>query len=497
MGWIKTIVIVYLLIQFLVGLYFFRRVRSESSYVIAGGKFNSFTLGSTLSATQLSSATALGDVAYTSMFGIGYYFLIWPFLWLGYWISAKWVARKMLRFGKRAGGMTIPDILAARYDSQKAVRSIAAIILILSFLFDFGTQYRAAGIVLGNLFHLPYIWAVIIAAVVFISYTLLGGLLSIAYNDIIQICLFVLAYGLGAIFAVKYVGGFGHISSTVQHLDPSMLNLFGSKGLPFSQLIGIGIATTLMFISYPIDTMKFYSAKNNSSLLKGIGIAFVFQAVIGLAVIALGFAGRALHPNWTLAQFDSVIPAMAMNILPPVVGGLIMAIVMGAVMAVSSSIMLTLGAALSHDLFVPLIKPNATDKQKLLATRLGVLIIGVVATFLAFLSLGSIASVIISVLQGLAAAFSAPLLLGLVWKKVNRLGAILSMIGGAVGVAIWIALGEPWGLAPAFLGLILSILGMVIGIFVGKPISPEVVEPFFEEDGDFENDVTSEDPSLS
>lgn len=482
MGLVRSIVVVYLVIQFLVGIYFFRKIRSESMYVVARGQLNSFTLGSTLSATQLSSATAIGDVSYTSMFGIGYYFLVWPFLWLGYWISAKWVARKMWRFGQRAGGMTIPDILAARYDSQKAVRAIAAIILILSFLFDFGTQYRAAGIVLGNLFHLPYIWAVIIAAVVFMSYTLLGGLLSIAYNDVIQICLFVIAYGLGAIIAVRAVGGFGHITTTIHHLDPTMLNLFGSTGLPFSQLIGIGIATTLMFISYPIDTMKFYSAKNTNHLLRGIGIAFVFQALIGLAIIMLGFSARTLHPGWSLTQFDTVMPTLASTVFPPLVGGLVMAIIMGAVMAVSSSIMLTLGAALSHDLYVPLVRPGATDGQKLAATRVGVLLIGVGATFLAFVSMGSIATVIINVLQGLAAAFSVPLLLGLVWRKVNRVGAILSMIGGALGVTIWIAMGDPYGLAPAFLGLVLSIAGMLLGMLIGRPLPASVVEPFFESD---------------
>jgi sodium/proline symporter len=476
---IGVFVVAYLVCQFAVGVYFFRRVRSTQQYIVARGSLNAGTLGGTLAATQLSSATALGDVAWTSFYGVAYYVLVWPFLWLGYWIGARWVAGKMWAFGERAGGLTIPHLLAARYDSQKLVRPVAGLVLIFAFLFSFGVQFQAAGIVLNKLFGLSYTPAVLIAAAVFLAYTYLGGLLSIAYNDSLQICLFVVAYLVAAVFVVRYSGGLGHITTVIRHTDPSLLSLFGSKGLPFGTILGIGIATTLLFISYPIDTMKFYSAKDPKSLFNGIGVAFVLQALVAIAVIALGIAGRVLHPTWSLDQFDALMPTYALKVVPPVVGALVMAIILGAVMAVSSSILLTLGAAVSQDIYAPLFRPHATDRERLLMTRLGVTIIAVAGTALSFAHLGPIATVVNNVLQVLAASFPVAMLGGMVSRRPNRLGALLSMVGGAIGVIIWVRLGNPHGLAPVFLGMALSIIGMVVGIAMGRPVRPAVVDPFF------------------
>lgn len=478
---IRTLVVAYLVLQFGLGVFVYlrRRAKGSADYVVARGSLGMFVLGGTIAATQLSSATALGDVAWTAAYGIGYYFLVWPFLWLGYWISAKWVARKMHAFGERAGGITIPDLLAARYDSQRLVRGIAAGILLIGFLFDFGVQFRAAGLVMGDLFGMKQVLAVIIAAVVFLGYTYLGGLLSIAYNDVIQICLFVVAYVVGAFFAVHSAGGVSSISAALQKQDASLLNLFGSHGLGFWTLIGLGISITLQFISYPVDTMKFYSAKNRRHLLSGIGIAFVFQGVIAFAVIAIGLAGRALHPRWTVDQFDNLVPTFALTSFPPLLGGLVMAIVIGAVMAVSSSILLTLGSALINDLYIPLAKPHMPPEKRLGATRIGVLIIGAAGTLFSFVNLGAIATVINNVLQVLAASFAVTLLFGMSSRKPNRLGAVLSMVGGAAGVALWILLGSPWGLAPSLPGFALSILGMIIGIRLGHPVPEPNLHAFF------------------
>jgi hypothetical protein len=65
------------------------------------------------------------------------------------------------------------------------------------------------------------------------------------------------------------------------------------------------------------------------------------------------------------------------------------------------------------------------------------------------------------------------------------------MIGGAIGVIIWIRLGSPYGLAPVFLGMVLSIAGMLIGIVFGRPVPASVVDPFIEEPSPDEVVMTS------
>ncbi|MDX3434376.1 hypothetical protein PV664_36760 [Streptomyces sp. ME01-18a] len=480
---IRTISVSYIALQLAIGLLVYWRQRSRTSddYVVARGSMGMLVLGGTLAATQLSSGVALGDVAWTSAYGIGYYFIVWPFLWLGYWLSAKWVARKMLAFGNSSGATTIPDVLAARYDSQRLVRFSSALIIVLAFTFSFSVQIRAAAHVLGTLFGISSGWAIIVTIVVSLIYTSIGGLRGIAYNDLLHIGLFVVTFGIGAVLAVQSAGGVEQVTSNLQAQDASLLNLSGSHGLGFWALIGLGLSLTLQFICYPIDTMKFYSAKSRRHLLHGIGIGFIFQALVALAVITLGLAGRVLYPDWTVTQYDEIVPTLAMDKLPPVIGGLVIAVVLGAIMAVSSSIYLTAGSAIANDLYIPLTGRVLTEGNKLLATRLGVLVVAAAGAGLSVVDLGSMATVINNVVQVLAASFAVTMLFGLASRKPNRSGAILSMIGGAVGVTIWILIGRPWGLAPSFLGFALSIVGMAVGVCLGRPVSERHLSLFFPE----------------
>jgi sodium/pantothenate symporter len=94
----------------------------------------------------------------------------------------------------------------------------------------------------------------------------------------------------------------------------------------------------------------------------------------------------------------------------------------------------------------------------------------------------------------MAASFPVALLGGMVWRRPNRLGALLSMIGGAIGVIIWIELGSPYGLAPVFLGMAMAIAGMLIGIAFGRPVPASVADPFIAEPSADEQVISSPVP---
>ncbi|WP_162234053.1 sodium:solute symporter family protein [Mycolicibacterium goodii] len=465
----------------LIGVLVYRRQRrrTSSEFLVARKSMGMVVLGGTLAATQIGSGVALGDVGWIAAYGIGYYFVVWPFLWLGYWLSAKWVARKMLTFGEVSGATTIPDILAARYDSQRLIRAIAATIMLVAFIVTFSVQYRAASAMLEKMLGISPVTAVAICTAVFLTYTVFAGLRGIAYNDLLHIFLFVMVFAVAGIFAVHSAGGFSQVTASLNAQDPSLTHLLGSHELGFWPLLGIGLSLTLMFICYPIDTMKFYSAKDRRHLLRGIGVSFIFQAFVALAVICIGLAGRTLYPTWTVDQFDQLVPTLAFSQLPPVLGGLLVAAILGAIMAVTSAILLTLSAAVSNDLYVPLTRRSASDREKFVVTRIAIVGIAVVAAVLSQADFGSMAAVTNNVIQVLAACFSVTMLGGMASKRPNRLGAILSMIGGAVGVTMYILFDSPWNLAPSFLGFALSLAGMAVGIALGRPVNPQQLAYFF------------------
>ena len=71
-------------------------------------------------------------------------------------------------------------------------------------------------------------------------------------------------------------------------------------------------------------------------------------------------------------------------------------------------------------------------------------------------------------------------LLGMFWKKANKTGAILSMLGGTVSYCVTMALGiEVMHLHQIVIGMAVSLVLMVIGSKIGKPSSPEVLKEYF------------------
>lgn len=472
----------YLVVLVAMGVYSARRVKTEGDYLVAGRKLNTWVLGCTLPATQMSAGTAIGTVGYVYFYGYQY---MWAtvLLWFGWIIAAMGVARAMWRFGKKAGGMTIPDVIGARFYS-KVARVLAAAMIIVGFMFEFTAQYAGAAAVLKVIFHTPYVWAVVVAGAVFIIYTILGGLFSIAYNDVIQMLVFAVGYTAAAFAAVSAAGGLTAINTKLMAANPQLLTVLGNNLMPASAVLGFGFMFLIYFISYPIDTMKFYAAVDEPTILRAISIGIAFQAIVFLAVAFIGVAGRALYPGLTGTAIDNVAPLVALHNLPPVVGALMMAAVLGAVMAVSSSIMLLVGSAFAHDIYVPFFNRNATPGKKLAISRIASILVGIASMLLALHPIGAVETIILIVGQFMAAAFGVVLLTGLTTRWANKEGAILAMIGGIVGTGVWFALGSPLGLIPIFPGLLMSMVGMAVGVRWGQPVPSSVQDLFFEDDRD-------------
>src|ERR1700742_5135021 len=102
------VIIAYVALLVIVGLYSARQVRNESDYLVAGRRLGPIVLGATLPATQLSAGTAIGTVGYIALYGYQYNWF-WIALWTGWLVSMLFVAPKMHEFGRTHGGMTIPD----------------------------------------------------------------------------------------------------------------------------------------------------------------------------------------------------------------------------------------------------------------------------------------------------------------------------------------------------------------------------------------------------
>lgn len=475
---IKVTLVLYMALLVIMGLISARRVRSEGDYLVAGRGLGTALLGATLPATQMSAGTAIGTVGYIAYYGYQYDWF-WVALWAGWLVSLLFIAPKMWIFGQKYGGMTIPDVLGARFGN--ALRIISAVAILLSFLLLFSAEYEGAATVFKLVFGMSYVPCVLIVAVIVLVYALLGGLFSIARNDLLQMTVFIVGYVAAAIYALHGVGGISGLSIRLHQINPELLRPLGNKLMPLGTLIGLSLGTMITFIAYPLDAMKFFSASKKSVLYRAIWIGILMQAIIAFAIAIIGAAGRVILPNFSKANMDAVAPYVALHEMPPVLGALLMAAVLGAVMAVSSSIIMVVASAFSHDIypFLPFAKRRApmSEAGKLRFERWTSLVVAIIGVLIAIRPIGPVGTIIIVVQQFMASTLAVAIIAALNWKRASSAGAIASMIGGFVGVVVWFAMGDPFKLSPVYLGLLLSIFGMVFFSLLPSSVSaPSITE---------------------
>lgn len=478
-----AVIIAYVVLLVVIGLLSARQVRSEGDYLVAGRRLGPIVLGATLPATQMSAGTAIGTVGFIALYGYQYDWF-WIALWTGWLVSMLFVAPRMYEFGRTHDGMTIPDIVGARFG--RSLRFVVAIVIVVAFLLLFSAEYQGAATVFNLVFGISYIPAVLISALVVGLYSLSGGLFSVARNDVLQMVVFVAGYVAAAVYALHAVGGVSGLQRRLSTVDPQLLHVLGNTHMPVGTLVGFAVGTGVTFVAYPLDAVKFYAAARRSTLLRALTIGILLQVIIAFTLAVIGSAGRAMLPKTTVDSSDNIAPYVALHSMPAIPAGLLMAAVIGAVMAVSSSIIMIIAAAISHDILPFVRRTELPDRTRLRTERIVSGIVVLVGIGLAVKPIGSVGTIVLIVQQFMASTIAVVLIAALNWRRATVPGAAASMAAGFVGVVVWYLAGDPGGLAPVFGGLPLAVIAMVVGslwpnakpapVVVGAP-TPAAAEP--------------------
>jgi SSS family transporter len=468
-----AVLIIYMLIVIGIGYYMKSRIKNEMDFLAAGGKLGVWVGGMTLAATQMSAGTAIGTVGFH--YQVGYNFAwIWLAIWASWVIMAIFIAPKMKAFFNSNKALTIPDLLGTRYESN-AIRVISVIILLICYGMTVVAELVGGSYLLNVVFDVPITWGVLIIACIFIAYTVMGGLFAIAYTDVLQMLVFAIGFAIAVPFAVSKAGGFSKLNETLSSIDPNLV----ANGMPSSVLMGVALSFFIMMIGYPIIAIRFYSIKDNKTIRRAVGVSFIFQAIVAVSIAILGVSAKVLYPD--LSSPDLASSTIAMDLLPPVLGGLLLAAILAAIQSTVSAILLMLGSSISHDIMKVVMKKKLSDKQQLKITRIVVLIMGILPIPFALNPLPLIQQIWINAAALIGSSFAVSILLGLYWKRATKAGAITSMVGGIGSAILWLSLGNPFGLDPVYISVPVSLLGMVFVSLLTKPVSKQALMPFFKD----------------
>jgi SSS family transporter len=459
----------YIAVVCAIGLRHYSKTSSEEGFLVAGRSLGPIVGGATLMANQVSAGATIGMVGFHYYSGISYAWT-WPLVWIGWLVCALFVAPKM----RRLAGVTLPDYFAARFDS-KAARGMAAVFILIAYTVMLSAQYQAGGLLFTLVGGMSYRTAVLLVAGVTTLYTFLGGMYSNAYVGVLKAAMLLGCYVLAVPFLIRHVGGLDTIGNALHALDPRLTgNWFGVR-----QLVAISLAIGLGLAAAPYEISAIYSMQSRKTVRQAIGYSFLFQSVIGIGILFFGLSMRVAVPH--LPDPDLATPMLGMSILPYGLGLLVLLAAVVTLTRTGGAILLTVASAMSHDLYAKLMVPNASDRAKVTAGRIGVLAFSAIPVVLALRQLNLVNWIVIYAAKLLVSFLFVPVVLGLNWKRATRAGALAAMLGGLVTCLVWLAQRRPYvlGLDAAEAGVLVS-AALFVGVSVmTKPVRQEQLQPFF------------------
>ncbi|HEX2340970.1 MAG TPA: hypothetical protein VHI98_10870 [Vicinamibacterales bacterium] len=435
----------------------YRRTRTSADFIVAGRSLGALVGGATLAATQISAGTFVGTVGMHYMAGVCFIW-VWPGAWLGWLVSAVFVAPRL----RAAGVLTIPEYCERRFDSR-TVRALAALLIVVAYTIFLVAQYTASGIIVSTVLGWPAWTGIALVLVSTVVYSLAGGLHGGARIDLLQIMVMVVGLVAAVPYLLGHLGGVEALGRALAQIDPRLTGWFYG----WRELLAFGAAFGLSLAATPLEATRFMAMRDAATARYAIGVAYIFQAIIGCAIMIVGLSMRALFPS--LPSPDLASSVMAAHVLSPIAGSLLIVAAFSAIMSTVNAILLVGAASVAHDLYGRFLRPAASERARLAANRLAVLALALAPAWFAIREVTLVQFIVLTQANLIASAFFAPLVLGLNWRRGGKAAALASMLGGSIACIGWtLARSRPLGIDPIFAGVGISLAAFVIVAALSK-----------------------------
>lgn len=466
--------IAYLFLVFGLSIYaYVKRQKGNflNDYFIGDRSMGGFILAMTLTATYISASSFIGGPGAAYKYGLGWVLLAMIQL-PAVWLSLGVLGKKFAILARRYNAVTLNDVLYARYKSKMLVW-FASISLLLAFIGAMTVQFIGGARLLETAAGIPYDIGLLIFGATIALYTAFGGFRASVLNDALQGVVMLVGAILLLVAVIYAAGGLGPAVDRLEAIDPKLLSPTGADdflSLPF--MASFWILVCFGVIGLPHTAVRCIAYKDSKAVHRGIIIGTVIVAILMFTMHLAGALGRAIMPG--IAIPDQVIPALMIQVLPPVAAGIFLAAPLAAIMSTINAQLLQASATLIKDLYLSL-KPEQLQNDRRLAkiSKWVTFILGLLLILAAWRPPEMIIWWNLLAFGGLEAVFLWPLVLGLYWERANAYGALCSMVCGAVCYTVLATLNlSLYGLHPIVPSLTLGIVTFLLGNAVGERSSP-------------------------
>lgn len=490
----------YLILVLAVGVYFFWKSRQagpfEKEYFLGNRDMNGWVSALSAGASDMSAWVLMGLPGSIYLAGVGQIWIAVGLL-LGTLAAWIWVAPTLRRYSITAGdAITIPQFLSRRFCTErKGIMVIAALVFVITYCVYTASSLYACGTLFNTVLGMDPKVAMIVSSVVIVVYTFLGGFKAVCWTDFFQGMLMLGALMLVPILAAVLMKS-SEFTAPAVNLPENYYNILSSGQWDKKSVTDIisGLGWGLGYFGMPHILIRYFSVKSEREMRKSQIIGCSWLLIILVATSVVGLLGRKLLGDVltqtkdaeTLVFIDMVRKVFAwvggnigMVSLAVFCAGILLAAILAAAMSTADSQLLASASAFASDLYKPLLRKNASDREMQWAGRLVVLAIAVIAFFIASNpACKGIMGLVSCAWAAFGAAFGPVMILALFWRRMTYWGALTGIIAGFVVDALWYIFMESTGIYEIIPGFAAGLLTAVAVSYMGKRPSLEVLIQF-------------------
>ena len=482
------------------------RTAQVADYYVAGQNMPPLYNGMATAADWMSVASFIGLAG--AIYAAGYDGLAFLLGWSGGYIL---VAVLLAPYLRKFGQFTVPDFLSARYGGRTA-RIVGTVILMSASFTYVVAQLYGTGIIAARFLGIDFQAAVFVGLAGILLCSIKGGMRALIWTQVAQYVVVIAAYLLPVvILSVKITGvplpqimygqALQHIAALSGPLGitPDILGPMGLTdgvnffGIALCLMLGtaslphvlarffttpsvrearISVAWSLLFIFLLYSAAPAYAAFAKLEVLQQIANHTLSAdsewlrqwSRIGMAAIS-GDGGPLSFSQLRLDPDAIVLAAPEIAGLPFVVAALAAAGALAAAMSSADGLLLSIGKAVSHDIYFRLLAPKADPHRRLTIVRVAMAVAAVLAAWVASSRPAGIVTVVGWAFSLAASGLFPALVLGIWWKRATNLGALVGMIGGWTVCLAYILLTQCGAIAPLF-----GVHNIAAGLF-GVPVA--------------------------
>lgn len=432
-------------------------------YFLSGRNTGGLVAALSYSATTYSAFMMIGLAGFTYSGGVGA--LGFELVYLSGLSLVAFFGPRFWLIGNKNNYVSPYEMLGDRYQNHwiAFAASLAACFFLIPYL---AVQLMGVGYLLSSLSggSIPFLYGVIIAVVLAISWALIAGMKSVTWTDSLQ-SLIMIVISIIILFYVIYqhLGGFKSFFTSLADLEGNLLTVPGPGFFSFKTFLSLSLPWFFFSISNPQVSQRLFIPRDLKAMKTMIKGFLIFGFIYTLVSVIWGFSARLLIPG--LSNADLATPQLLASEYVPTIFALTAMIgITAAAISTIDSIMLTLSSLVVRDIFRNLDDQLDENKnlRQLRTAKISILIIALLGFFFAIQELDLIAALSVAASVGLLVV--VPSIFGaFFWKKATAPAALASILTGSF-TALYLQFNSwsPYGYGAGLWTLLISSLVFIV-----------------------------------